>query len=292
MKPKACENYPMLILAAIPLGNPGDASTNLKAAISETKFIAAEDSRKFSRLCSDLGITHSAKIISFFEGNEIERLDELVQIMESGADLLVVTDAGMPGISDPGYRLVREAVAKNIQIKVLPGPSAVTTALLLSGLPSDRFCFEGFAPRTSGARLSWFEKLATETRTMILFEAPHRLLECLIDAKEVFGPSRSAAICREMTKTYEEVIRGDLATLESWASSSEILGEITLVIAGFDPDSLEFSAAELIAKVLEQEAAGISRKDAIAEVAKLTRRAKREVFDAMVAHKSQDRLSP
>ena len=275
----------MLILAAIPLGNPGDASTNLKTAIVAAKFIAAEDSRKFSRLCVDLGILHSAKIISFFEGNEIERLDELVKIMESGADLLVVTDAGMPGISDPGYRLVREAVAKNIQIKVLPGPSAVTTALLLSGLPSDLFCFEGFAPRTSGTRISWFEKLATETRTMILFEAPHRLLECLIDAKEVFGAARAAVICREMTKTYEEIIRGDLASLESWASSSEILWEITLVIAGFDPDSLEFSAAELIAKVLEQEAAGISRKDAIAEVAKLTRRAKREVFDAMVAHK-------
>jgi len=152
----------MLILAAIPLGNPADASTNLREAIVCAKYIAAEDSRKFSRLCSDLAVTHSAKIISFFEGNEIERLDELVKIMESGSDLLVVTDAGMPGISDPGYRLVRAAIAKNIKIKVLPGPSAVTTALLLSGLPSDRFCFEGFAPRTGGARESWFENLANE----------------------------------------------------------------------------------------------------------------------------------
>ena len=282
----------MLILAAIPLGNPADASTNLREAIVNAKFIAAEDSRKFSRLCLDLGITYSAKIISFFEGNEIERLDELVKILESGSDLLVVTDAGMPGISDPGYRLARAAVEKNIKIKVLPGPSAVTTALLLSGLPSDRFCFEGFAPRTSGARKTWFENLANETRTIIMFEAPHRLLESLADAVAVFGPNRLGAICREMTKTYEEVIRGDLETLHNWAASSEILGEITLVIAGFDPDTREFSEADLIAEVLKQEAVGISRKEAISEVARLTGRAKREVFDAMVTHKSQDRLAP
>jgi 16S rRNA (cytidine1402-2'-O)-methyltransferase len=282
----------MLILAAIPLGNPADASANLREAIVGAKFIAAEDSRKFSRLCSDLGITYSAKIISFFEGNEIERLDELVAILESGSDLLVVTDAGMPGISDPGYRLARAAVAKNIKIKVLPGPSAVTTALLLSGLPSDRFCFEGFAPRTSGARTTWFENLANETRTIIFFEAPHRLLESLADAVSVFGPNRLGAICREMTKTYEEVIRGDLETLHNWAAATEILGEITLVIAGFDPDSRQFTEADLIAEVLKQEAAGISRKEAITEVARITGRAKREVFDAMVTHKSQDRVTP
>lgn len=282
----------MLILAAIPLGNPADASANLREAIVGAKFIAAEDSRKFSRLCSDLGITYSAKIISFFEGNEIERLDELVAILESGSDLLVVTDAGMPGISDPGYRLARAAVAKNIKIKVLPGPSAVTTALLLSGLPSDRFCFEGFAPRTSGARTTWFENLANETRTIIFFEAPHRLLESLADAVSVLGPNRLGAICREMTKTYEEVIRGDLETLHNWAAATEILGEITLVIAGFDPDSRQFTEADLIAEVLKQEAAGISRKEAITEVARITGRAKREVFDAMVTHKSQDRVTP
>jgi 16S rRNA (cytidine1402-2'-O)-methyltransferase len=282
----------MLILAAIPLGNPADASTNLREAIVNAKFIAAEDSRKFSRLCSDLGITYSAKVISFFEGNEIERLDELVAILESGSDLLVVTDAGMPGISDPGYRLARAAVGKNIKIKVLPGPSAVTTALLLSGLPSDRFCFEGFAPRTSGARKTWFENLANETRTIIMFEAPHRLPESLADAVTVFGPSRQGAICREMTKTYEEVIRGDLETLHNWAAATEILGEITLVIAGFDPGSRQFTEADLIAEVLKQEAAGISRKEAITEVARITGRAKREVFDAMVTHKSQDRVTP
>lgn len=280
----------MLILAAIPLGNPGDASENLKGAITSSKYIAAEDSRKFSRLCSDLGIVYNAKVISFFEGNEIERLAELISILESGNDLLVVTDAGMPGISDPGYRLARAAVEKKIQIKVLPGPSAVTTALLLSGLPSDRFCFEGFPPRTSGARQTSFTKLAEEERTMIFFEAPHRLLESLTDAKAIFGATRNGAICREMTKTYEEVIRGNLEELENWARSNEILGEITLVLEGYDPTSKSYSSQDLIALVLKEESAGISRKDAIAEVARATGTAKREVFDAMVTHKSADGL--
>jgi len=280
----------MLILAAIPLGNPGDASENLKGAITSSKYIAAEDSRKFSRLCSDLGIVYNAKVISFFEGNEIERLAELISILESGNDLLVLTDAGMPGISDPGYRLARAAVEKKIQIKVLPGPSAVTTALLLSGLPSDRFCFEGFPPRTSGARQTSFTKLAEEERTMIFFEAPHRLLESLTDAKAIFGAARNGAICREMTKTYEEVIRGNLEELENWARSNEILGEITLVLEGYDPTSKSYSSQDLIALVLKEESAGISRKDAIAEVARATGTAKREVFDAMVTHKSADGL--
>jgi len=282
----------MLILAAIPLGNPGDASANLKEAITTTKYIAAEDSRKFGRLCSDLGITYSAKVISFFEGNEIERLPELISILESGNDLLVVTDAGAPGISDPGYRLARAAIEKNVKIKVLPGPSAVTTALLLSGLPSDRFCFEGFPPRTGGARIATFTKLAQEERTMIFFEAPHRLHESLKDLISVFGGDRPGAICREMTKTYEETIRGTLSELEAWASSTEILGEITLVVAGFDPATRTFDTETLIKEVLAQEAAGISRKDAIAEVARVTGVAKREVFDAMVSHKSTDRLQP
>ena len=272
----------MLILAAIPLGNPADASLNLREAIVSAKFIAAEDSRKFSRLCLDLGITYSAKIISFFEGNEIERLDELVKILESGSDLLVVTDAGMPGISDPGYRLARAAVEKNIKIKVLPGPSAVTTALLLSGLPSDRFCFEGFAPRTSGARKTWFENLANETRTIIMFEAPHRLLESLADAVAVFGPNRLGAICREMTKTYEETVRGTLAELVTWSTSKEILGEITMVIAGAAVGTAEVTADQMVARVREFEAAGMDRKAAIATVADEFDLPKRIVYAAVV----------
>jgi len=281
---------PMLILAAIPLGNPGDASTRLKEAIVNADFIAAEDSRRFGRLCAELGVTYEAKIFSFFEGNENERLEPLLEIMQSGKDLLVVTDAGMPGISDPGYRLTREAIARGIPIRVLPGPSAVTTALLFSGLPTDRFCFEGFLPRTSGARITALEKLAHEERTMIFFEAPHRLLESLHDCVSVLGGDRLGAICREMTKTYEETIRGTLTELSAWAQANEILGEITLVIAGFDASNRTFTADELATMVLDREGQGESRKEAIAEVAKATGIAKREVFDVMVAHKSAGRM--
>ena len=280
----------MLILAAIPLGNPGDASTRLKEAIIAADFIAAEDSRRFARLCAELGITYEGKIYSFFEGNENERLEPLLAILKDGKDLLVVSDAGMPGISDPGYRLTREAIAAGIPIRVLPGPSAVTTALLFSGLPTDRFCFEGFLPRTSGARITALEKLASEERTMIFFEAPHRLLESLQDCVTVLGGDRRGAICREMTKTYEETIRGTLTELATWALEHEVLGEITLVIAGFDASARTFTPADLIEMVLARESQGESRKEAIAEVAKATGLAKREVFDVMVAHKSAGRM--
>jgi 16S rRNA (cytidine1402-2'-O)-methyltransferase len=276
----------MLILAAVPLGNPLDASARLRESIERADYIAAEDSRRFMRLCQDLGVRHNAKVISFFEGNENDRLQGLVEILESGSDLLVVTDAGMPGISDPGYRLVREAVAHNIQISVLPGPSAVTTALLLSGLPSDSFCFDGFPPRTSGSRVTWFQARVEEERTIIIFEAPHRIKESLLDMETVFGPKRRIAICREMTKTYEEVARGTITELIEWAGSKEILGEITIVIEGFNPDSRKYSDKELIAKVLASESAGNTRKEAIAEVAKEIGVAKRAVFDLMVANKT------
>ncbi|CAB4530903.1 MAG: 16S rRNA (cytidine(1402)-2'-O)-methyltransferase [Actinobacteria bacterium] len=276
----------MLILAAAPLGNVQDASAHLRESILAAKYVAAEDSRRFSRLCKDLGVTHSAKVISFFEGNEIERIDELMAILESGNDLLVITDAGMPGISDPGYRLIRAAIERNIALRVLPGPSAVTTALLLSGAPSDRFCFEGFPPRTAGARLSWFENLAQEERTIIFFEAPHRLPESLADALTAIGTERKGAICREMTKTYEEVIRGSLVELSEWAQSHEVLGEITVVIEGFDPSSKSYSQEDLIALVHAKESAGISRKEAIADVAHDIGVAKRSVFDAMVKSKN------
>jgi 16S rRNA (cytidine1402-2'-O)-methyltransferase len=276
----------MLILAAAPLGDPRDASAHLRQAIVEASHIAAEDSRKFTRLCSDLGIKYQARVISFFEGNELERIDELVAIMHGGSDLLVITDAGLPGVSDPGYRLIRAAVENQIAIKVLPGPSAVTTALLLSGLPTDRFCFEGFPPRTQGARQTWLMEMAEEVRTIIFFEAPHRIIETLSDAVAIMGGERQGAICREMTKTYEETIRGSLSELLAWANSGEVRGEITMVLAGFDPSTRNFSPADLVALVLAQEAAGISRKEAIVAVAKNSGLAKRLVFDAMVDHKS------
>jgi 16S rRNA (cytidine1402-2'-O)-methyltransferase len=280
----------MLILACLPIGDPRDASVHLIQSIENVQYVAAEDSRKFARLCQDLNIKHNAKVISFFEGNESERIDELTAILKSQQDILVATDAGAPGISDPGYRLIRAALAENIHIKVLPGPSAVTTALLLSGLPTDRFCFEGFPPRTKGARSKWFKDLSQEERTIIFFEAPHRIVESLTDVAEAFGEDRIGAICREMSKQYEEVVRGSIAELITWASSKEILGEITVVVEGFDPGSREFSVDQLIKLVLAQEESGEGRKEAIALVAKENGVSKRVVFDAMVAYKSGDKI--
>ena len=274
----------------MPIGDARDASEHLIQAIENAQYVAAEDSRKFARLCQDLNIKHNAKVISFFEGNESERIDELTAILKSQKDILVATDAGAPGISDPGYRLIRAALAENIQIKVLPGPSAVTTALLLSGLPTDRFCFEGFPPRTKGARSKWFNDLSEEERTIIFFEAPHRIVESLSDAAEAFGKDRAGAVCREMSKQYEEVVRGDISQLITWAGSKEILGEITVVIEGFDLGSREFSAEQLIKLVLAQEESGEGRKEAIALVAKGNGVSKRVVFDAMVAYKSGDKI--
>lgn len=271
-----------LILAATPLGNPGDASARLKDAIIGASIIAAEDSRRFHRLCVDLEITFTARILSFFEGNEIDRTRELITELKNGATVLVVSDAGMPTISDPGFRLTRDAIAEGIPVSVIPGPSAVTMAIALSGLPTDRFSFEGFAPRTSGARVATFEKLRFEERTMVFFEAPHRLNDSLQDALSVFGADRKAAICREMTKRYEETIRGTMGELAAWASSNEVLGEITLVIAGAALDSASLTATDMVSRVREFEAAGMDRKSAIATVAQEFGIAKRLVYAAVV----------
>jgi len=271
-----------LTLAATPLGNPGDASPRLKAAIEEAEIIAAEDSRRFHRLASDLGVTFTAKIMSFFDGNETARTQEVLSFLQAGKRVLVVSDAGMPTISDPGFRLTRDAIALNIPVVVIPGPSAPTMALALSGLATDRFTFEGFLSRSSGARQSHLESLRFEERTMIIFEAPHRITECLTDAIEVFGGNRQAAICREMTKTYEETIRGTLDELLLWSRSKEILGEITMVIAGVPQGSAEKTADEMVARVREFEAAGMDRKDAIATVAKEFELPKKVVYAAVV----------
>ena len=280
----------MLILACLPIGDARDASAHLIESIQNATYVAAEDSRKFARLCQELNIKHHAKVITFFEGNESEKIDELTSLLKSQKDVLVVTDAGAPGVSDPGYRLIRAAVESDVKIKVLPGPSAVVTALLLSGLPTDRFCFEGFPPRTQGARSKWFNELAQEERTIIFFEAPHRIVESLKDAGDAFGLDRIGAVCREMSKHYEEVVRGELSQLIEWAESKEVLGEITIVISGFDPGTREFDSAQLVQMVLNQESAGEGRKEAIAQVAKETGVSKRVVFDAMVAYKSGDKI--
>lgn len=271
-----------LILAATPLGNPGDASARLKSAIASASIIAAEDSRRFHRLCADIEITFTARVVSFFEGNEEDRTRELLTELKNGATVLVVSDAGMPTISDPGFRLMRDAIAAGVDVSVIPGPSAVTMAVALSGLPTDRFSFEGFPPRTAGARLATFEKLRFEERTMVFFEAPHRLVDSLTDCINVFGADRLAAICREMTKRYEETIRGTLAELSTWAQAHEVLGEITLVIAGAVTDSATLTAADMVARVREFESAGMDRKAAIASVAEEFGIAKRLVYAAVV----------
>ena len=271
-----------LILAATPLGNPGDASARLIAAIESASIIAAEDSRRFHRLCSDIGVTFTARVLSFFEGNEEERTRELLTELQSGTVVLVVSDAGMPTISDPGFRLMRDAIKLGIEVSVIPGPSAVTMAVALSGLPTDRFTFEGFPPRAAGARLAIFERLRHEERTMVFFEAPHRLGDSLGDAVTVFGAGRRGAICREMTKRFEETIRGTLTELSTWADTHEVLGEITLVVEGAAPDSAVTAADEMVARVREFEGAGMDRKGAIASVAQEFGIAKRLVYAAVV----------
>jgi 16S rRNA (cytidine1402-2'-O)-methyltransferase len=271
-----------LTLAATPLGNPLDASPRLIKAIESAEIIAAEDSRRFHRLASDIGASFTARILSFFEGNETDRTSELLSHLREGRNVVVLSDAGMPTISDPGFRLMRDAIAEGIEVHVIPGPSAPTMAIALSGLPTDRFTFEGFAPRTLGARQSFYEKLRFEERTMVIFEAPHRLLESLEDAASIFGSDRKAAICREMTKTYEETIRGRISELIDWATAHEVLGEITLVFAGVEVGTQEMTNDQMVARVREFESAGMERKLAISTVAQELDLPKKLVYAAVV----------
>ena len=271
-----------LILAATPLGNPGDASARLIAALTDADVIAAEDSRRFHRLAADLGVTFTARVLSFFEGNEDARTQEVLELLKTGSKVVVVSDAGMPTISDPGFRLMRDAIAANIEVSVLPGPSAVTMAIALAGLPTDRFTFDGFAPRASGARQKFYESLRFEERTIVLFEAPHRLAESLADAVTAIGGERQGAICREMTKRYEETIRGTLSELHKWSVSNEVLGEITLVIAGAPVGDAAATSADMVARVREFERAGMDRKGAIATVAEEFKIPKKIVYAAVV----------
>ena len=275
-----------LILAATPLGDPGDASPRLADGLATAAVIAAEDTRRLRRLCSDLGVTPSGRVVSFFEGNESGRVPLLLDAMREGQDVLVVTDAGMPAISDPGYRLVAAAVAAGLTVTVLPGPSAVTAALAISGLPVDRFCFEGFLPRRAGERGRALAALAAEPRTLVFFEAPHRLAATLLGLVEAFGRDRPAAVCRELTKTYEQVRRGTLRELAEWAGG-DVRGEITLVVGGAPAAAASVEPAELAAAVADREAADESRKDAIAAVARTHGLPKRVVYDAVVTQKRQ-----
>lgn len=277
-----------IVLAATPLGDPGDASARLVAALGTADIVAAEDTRRARRLASDLGVAIAGRVVSFYDAVERDRSVELVDAVEAGAVVLVITDAGMPVVSDPGFRLVALAVERDVPVTVLPGPSAVLTALALSGLPVDRFCFEGFLPRKAGERKSRIAELAAEPRTMVLFEAPHRIHETLVALAAGLGADRPAAVCRELTKTYEEVRRGPLAELAAW-SSKGVRGEITVVVGGASQAERRDAAgladpADWVAAVSVEETLGSSRKEAIADVAKRAGVPKREVYDAVVKH--------
>jgi 16S rRNA (cytidine1402-2'-O)-methyltransferase len=278
------ESSGRLLLAATPLGDPGDASARLLAALGSADVIAAEDTRRLRNLASALGVTVTGRVISHYDAVEAARAPVLVDAVRDGQTVLVVTDAGMPSVSDPGYRLVSACVAAGLPVSCLPGPSAVTTALVLSGLPCERFCFEGFAPRRPGERRRWLTALATEPRAAVFFESPRRLAVTLADAVEVLGPDRPAAVCRELTKTYEEVIRGPLAELAGWAAEGGVRGEITVVLAGqVGPAPGAATLDELVARVRERVAGGERLKDAVSEVAAGTEYPKRELYAAAVA---------
>nr|WP_206345545.1 16S rRNA (cytidine(1402)-2'-O)-methyltransferase [Streptomyces thermoviolaceus] len=274
-----------LVLAGTPIGDVQDAPPRLAVELAEADVVAAEDTRRLKRLAQALGVTPRGRVVSYFEGNESARTPELVQELLGGARVLLVTDAGMPSVSDPGYRLVAAAVAEDVRVTAVPGPSAVLTALALSGLPVDRFCFEGFLPRKAGERISRLKEIAEERRTLVFFESPHRIEDTLAAMAEVFGADRRAAVCRELTKTYEEVRRGGLGELAAWAAEG-VRGEITVVVEGApEKGPEEIDAAELVRRVRAREEAGERRKEAIAAVAAEAGLPKREVFDAVVAAK-------
>jgi 16S rRNA (cytidine1402-2'-O)-methyltransferase len=269
-----------LLIGATPLGQPSDASARLIEALATADIVAAEDTRRVRALAQSLGVQPSGRILSFFDQNEASRVPGLVSEIEAGATVLVVSDAGMPLINDPGYRLVAACAQADLPVSCLPGPSAVTTALAVSGLASDRFCFEGFAPRKHVARLAWLQTLAAEPRTTVFFESPRRLDETLRDAVEVLGPQRRAVVCRELTKTHEEIRRGSLAELAEWAADG-VLGEITVVLAGGTPT---VELPDLVAEVEELVADGARVKDACAQViaANPGSPSRRELYDAVL----------
>ncbi len=269
-----------LVLAGTPIGRTEDASPRLAREIAEADIVAAEDTRRFRRLAADLGVTVRAKVVSYFEGNERERTPALVEAMVAGGRVVLVTDAGMPSVSDPGYRLVAAAIEAGVQVTSVPGPSAVLTALAVSGLPADRFCFEGFLPRKTGERSRRLAGLTTEQRTMVFFESPHRTRATLDAMATAFGHERLAAVCRELTKTYEEVRRGGLGELATWAAG-DVRGEVTLVVAGADTSSDEAPDEDALRALIDEAVSeGMSRKDAVAAVAARTGLPRRSVYEA------------
>jgi 16S rRNA (cytidine1402-2'-O)-methyltransferase len=266
----------VVVLAATPIGDIADASPRLVTELTNADVIAAEDTRRLRRLLERLGVQTDAPIMSYFEGNEARRTGELLRLLEQGARVVVVSDAGMPSVSDPGYRLVAAAVARGFRVTAVPGPSAVLTALAVSGLPVDRFCFEGFLPRKTSERLRRLAELAAEPRTMIFFEAPHRTAATLSAMAEAFGADRPGAVCRELTKMYEEVRRGSMQELADWAGS-EVRGEVTLVIGGAPTPTADLESAAQ--EAVELAASGMKLKAAVAQVAQQEGVAKNALYD-------------
>jgi 16S rRNA (cytidine1402-2'-O)-methyltransferase len=266
----------VVVLAATPIGDAADASPRLRAELSGADVIAAEDTRRLRRLLDRLDVVAGGRIVSYFEGNEAARTPELLAALAEGARVVVVSDAGMPSVSDPGYRLVAAAIEQGVRVTAVPGPSAVLTALAVSGLPVDRFCFEGFLPRKAGERTRRLTDLAAEPRTMVFFEAPHRTADSLAAMAAVFGPERPAAVCRELTKTYEEVVRGALSDLVAWASAP-VRGEVTLVVGGSPLVLTDLAGA--VGQVLALTGEGAKLKPAVAEVAGRTGLAKNLLYD-------------
>nr|WP_282434832.1 16S rRNA (cytidine(1402)-2'-O)-methyltransferase [Nocardia panacis] len=274
-----------LVLAATPMGEIGDASQRLREALGTADIVAAEDTRRTRALAKALGVEITGRVVSFYDHVETARIPMLLGEIEDGRTVLLVTDAGMPSVSDPGYRMVAACAERGLSITCLPGPSAVTTALALSALPVERFCFDGFAPRKSGARREWLRTLLTEPRACVFFEAPHRLADCLADAVRVLGPDRRAAVCRELTKTYEEVVRGTLAELAAWAVDGA-RGEITVVLAGAQPRSVD--PHDLVAEVTALTDGGMRLKDACGAVAAEAGVSRRELYDAVLEARREE----
>jgi 16S rRNA (cytidine1402-2'-O)-methyltransferase len=271
----------VLVVAATPIGNVDDASPRLRAELADADVVAAEDTRRLTRLCRDLGVRPGGRVVSLFEGNERGRADELVDLVRDGSRVLLVTDAGTPLVSDPGYRVVTRCAEHGLPVTVVPGPSAALAALVVSGLPSDRFCVEGFLPRKQEERRRRLGDLAYEPRTQVFFESPRRTAATLRALSEAFGGDRPAAVCRELTKTHEEVRRGSLAELAA-TTDERVLGEVTIVVAG-RTSVVSAEHVDPVALVAERERAGLSRKEAISDVARELGRPKREVYAAVVA---------
>ncbi len=268
-----------LVLAATPIGDPRDASARLGAEIAGADVVAAEDTRRLTRLCRDLGVAPGGRVVSYHEHNEASRTPELLDRLTAGERVVLVTDAGMPSVSDPGYRLVRACAEAGVDVTCVPGPSAVLMALAVSGLPVDRFCFEGFPARRPGERARALAALADERRTLVFFEAPHRLADTLAAMAEAFGPERAAVVCRELTKTYEEVRRGRLDELAAWARDG-VRGEVTVVVAGAEPRRA--SVEDELPRVRARVEAGERLKDVCRDVAAESGLRVKELYDAAV----------